>query len=65
MTTLSVLGDFVDNPNAPWRITSAAFTSRGGWDANLCLDSGVYPWVAGNVPIGNNGAFTLVVHKTD
>ena len=65
MDTLTILGDFAENPNTPWRITSAAFTSRGGWDANACLDSGVYPWVTGNVPVGNNGAFTLVVHKTD
>lgn len=64
MDTLSILGDFVENPNTPWKITSDAFTSRGGGDANWCLDSGVYPWVGVNVPTGNDGAFTLVVHKT-
>lgn len=64
MATLSILGDFVENPNTPWKMTSDAFTSRGGGDANWCLDSGVYPWVVVNVPTGNDGAFTLVVHKT-
>lgn len=64
MDTLSILGDFVENPNTPWKMTSDAFTSRYSGDANWCLDSGVYPWVVVNVPTGNDGAFTLIVHKT-
>lgn len=64
MDTLTILGDFAENPNTPWKMTSDAFTSRAGGDANWCLESGVYPWVVGNVPTGNDGAFTLVVHKT-
>lgn len=64
MDTLTILGDFVENSNTPWKMTSNTFVSRNGGDADQCLESGVYPWVTGNVPIGNDGAFSLVVHRT-